>query len=509
MTRSPFGLASLTLALVRDDGGVVYLNGREIFRSNLAAAPAVIAYTNQTLSPVEETTDTIPLSATNLIEGTNVLAVEIHQNFPNSSDISFDLSLSSMPEIIRNQLPPVNFIHVANNDYFFAPGRIILDAEASDSDGYVTNIAIYAGTTKVAESTESPCPYQVSGLAPGIYQFTAVALDNGGARGTKTVRLTVYEPNRKWIAFNDHYAGTNTHRNATAWNAFGTAGGAPGDEGALRNIATGAALPSYLNVFALGAMGDRVAGAPPAGTPAYDTFNGYVDFGSGGVNHAIVLGHDSVVFHIFTGLDPTRRYSFRATAVGGVPDFRNRWTLFTLVSAEEATAAHTANVLTCATTPDAIAPNEAAMNTGDNLSGDVVGWDDIAPGPDGSFTLASTLYLGPAPGNTPPGPYAYAPVAIRLEETGTRPYVVLTQPTILDYFDFTDLPVAATATAVEGVTNVLFLANGKVIGADATSPFSMVWSNADFGYLDLIGVAFDSLGVSAPSAVVSRTAVAK
>ena len=58
------------------------------------------------------------------------------------------------------------------------------------------------------------------------------------------------------------------------------------------------------------------------------------------------------------------------------------------------------------------------MNTGDNRTGDVVGWDNIAPGADGSFILVSSQYLGPAPGNAQPGPLAYAPVAVRLEEIG-------------------------------------------------------------------------------------------
>ncbi|MBN2508110.1 MAG: metallophosphoesterase [Verrucomicrobia bacterium] len=504
---NPATLNTITLAVERDDGAVVYLNGREVLRSTtLPAAPAVITYTNFATGGgfgSEDTTDTVTLSATNLVEGVNVLAVEIHQESGSSSDISFNLSLSSMPEIIRNQLPVPTFLHVANNDFFFAPARIVLDAEAFDPDGYVTNLAIYAGTNKVAETTGDPCAYEVNDVAPGIYSFTAVALDNGGVRGSKTVLLTVYERLHKWVAYNDHYAGANTHPNASAWNAFGTTDGAPGDEGPLRSIATGAPLPVFLNVFALGALGDSASGAPPAGTPAYDTFNGYVDFGAGDANHAIVLSRDSLVFHFFTGLDPTRRYSLRATAVGGVPEFRNRWTQFALVSAGEATAAHTAGVLTCVEAPEALGPDEAAMNTGDNLSGDMVGWDDIAPGADGSFTLVSTLYLGPAPGNIPAGPYAYAPVAVRLEETGTRPYVVLTQPTMVDYYGWTDLPIAATASAVEGVTNVWFLANGKPIGADATRPYSMVWSNADFGYTDIAAVAVDSVGARATSAVVN------
>ncbi len=501
---NPATFASLTLSLERDDGGVVYLNGKEVFRTdNLPAAPEVITFTNLTSGfGIEDTVDVFNLNVADLVAGTNVLAVEIHQESGTSSDISFNLQLVGIPEIIRNQLPVIHFLNVADGDWFFTPAQVVLDVEASDPDGTITNLALFQGNTLLAESTESPLAFRVNELPPGIFHFSAMASDNGGAINTRRIEVTVYERSQEWVAYNDHYAGPNTHPYATAWNAFGTADGAPGDEGMLRNIANGHPVPAFLNIFALGTMGDSLSGAPPPGTPAYETFNGFVDFGSGEVNHAIVLSRDSVVFHFFSGLDPDRRYNFRGTAVGGVPDFKNRWTLFTIVGARAFTPAHTDNVLTSETSPGALYPDEAAMNTGDNSTGDMVGWDNIAPGEDGTFTIVSTLYQGPAPGNDPPGPYAYAPVAVRVEEVGAVPYVVLTEPTGYDYYGFTDLDLAATASAVEGITNVLFLANGTVIGSDATAPYRMVWPDATFGELALTALAMDASGQRATSAVV-------
>lgn len=80
--------------LLRDDGGVVYLNGTEVFRSpNVPAGP--IAYNTQTVAPNgENTIDNATYSAGVLRPGTNVAAVEIHQAAPDSSDVSFDFSLS-------------------------------------------------------------------------------------------------------------------------------------------------------------------------------------------------------------------------------------------------------------------------------------------------------------------------------------------------------------------------------------------------------------------------------
>jgi hypothetical protein len=91
--------ANLTLSVLRDDGAIVYLNGTEVFRDGLpngnvqynTPANQVVGYELenrfvQTLVP-----------ASLLVPGTNVIAAEIHQSDPASSDLSFDLSLVAAP----------------------------------------------------------------------------------------------------------------------------------------------------------------------------------------------------------------------------------------------------------------------------------------------------------------------------------------------------------------------------------------------------------------------------
>ncbi len=99
---NPADFSSLSLWMLRDDGGVAYLNGTEIFRSpNLPAAPAVISYATTTSSPNgENTIDTATFSTNALRAGANTLAVEIHQQGATSSDVSFDF------ELIGNPAPP-------------------------------------------------------------------------------------------------------------------------------------------------------------------------------------------------------------------------------------------------------------------------------------------------------------------------------------------------------------------------------------------------------------------
>ncbi len=94
---NPATLGTVTLNLVRDDGAVVYLNGTEIVRSNMPSGTITsssYALTGQDGAAERQWyTYTVPVSA--FVNGTNTLAVEVHQNYRSSSDISFDLSLAS------------------------------------------------------------------------------------------------------------------------------------------------------------------------------------------------------------------------------------------------------------------------------------------------------------------------------------------------------------------------------------------------------------------------------
>jgi hypothetical protein len=92
---NPASISALTLRLLRDDGAVVYLNGTEMLRSNMPTG--AINSTTRASTTVggadEKTFFESTLSSALLVSGTNVLAVEIHQDRPNGSDLSFDLEL--------------------------------------------------------------------------------------------------------------------------------------------------------------------------------------------------------------------------------------------------------------------------------------------------------------------------------------------------------------------------------------------------------------------------------
>src|SRR6266446_3126997 len=88
--------------------------------------------------------------------------------------------------------------------------------------------------------------------------------------------------NAQWVAFNDHVAGTGTAPNTTRYIIPGV--GATGVvSGPLKDINTGATLPVILSISSTGTIsGGTGAAAPGVGTPAYNIFNGFVDFNPAG-----------------------------------------------------------------------------------------------------------------------------------------------------------------------------------------------------------------------------------
>lgn len=106
-----WAITALNGGLMRDDGAVVYLNGKEVFRSNMpsgAVGPQTLAAT--TLDGADEFAYVpfqIPVSS--LVEGPNTLAVEIHQAAVTSTDISFDLFLRASLSDCDPRFLPTSF----------------------------------------------------------------------------------------------------------------------------------------------------------------------------------------------------------------------------------------------------------------------------------------------------------------------------------------------------------------------------------------------------------------
>jgi parallel beta-helix repeat protein len=99
--RHSFGVADaaavtgLDVDVIRDDGAVVYLNGVEVFRTNMP--DGVITYATKASSDISGSGESqwhrASIDESLLVDGVNTLAVEVHDRKTKNKDLSFDLRL--------------------------------------------------------------------------------------------------------------------------------------------------------------------------------------------------------------------------------------------------------------------------------------------------------------------------------------------------------------------------------------------------------------------------------
>jgi hypothetical protein len=253
----PGAYSALTLRLVRDDGAVVYLNGVEVFRSNLpGTAIGFGTLATTAISGTEESAwlqATLPTGA--LVAGTNVLAVEIHQQSASSSDISFDLELRATeapvpaPSVTLVSPPHQsleNRLDVTFSGSVSAPAGL---AEARLLVGGPPITVVFTGPAQVVDAglsaatptttAGSATSLNVDGQNPHAHVLLAVPALVGSGAGqipagstitSATLRLTctnfgnlmqLYRLTEEWV---ENEATWNSRRAGVPWSAPGADG---------------------------------------------------------------------------------------------------------------------------------------------------------------------------------------------------------------------------------------------------------------------------------------------
>ncbi|MGO4549870.1 tyrosinase family protein [Lysobacter sp. 2RAF19] len=134
--QDPRALRELTLRLRADDGAVVYLNGREVHRSN---------FDKQVLKPVTGAAELaffpVRLPTDVLREGSNVLAVEVHQYEDNAQDdLIFDAALAAN----RADASEPPSVRMALDDALVHAGQPMkLNVDAVDPNGEIRKVTLF------------------------------------------------------------------------------------------------------------------------------------------------------------------------------------------------------------------------------------------------------------------------------------------------------------------------------------------------------------------------------
>jgi hypothetical protein len=185
--------SNLIFNVKRDDGAVVYLNGQEVQRMNMPFGP-INYQTRASLAGDDGKSFYLSIvPPTFLVDGWNVLAVEIHQHLPDDDDISFDLQLQGVFHP-RNEPPLVNLISPTHEEHFLAPSSITLSAGAFDLDGEVERISFYANGVLLGSVTELPYNLVWQNPPVGRYRIRAVATDDLETSAvSEEIAITVYD----------------------------------------------------------------------------------------------------------------------------------------------------------------------------------------------------------------------------------------------------------------------------------------------------------------------------
>jgi hypothetical protein len=174
------------IRLQRDDGAIVYLNGIEIYRSNMPTGD--VSFATVAASALGDADEVVFVSnfftENHLKEGRNVLAVEVHQSDPASSDLGFDLELLSGFQLA----PPEVVISAPSVEEAVVEGPIVVVVDATFVGGEISSVTLLQGETVIGEVTEAPYEFLWTAL-PGDYTLTA--------RATTTKALTTTSAPRR------------------------------------------------------------------------------------------------------------------------------------------------------------------------------------------------------------------------------------------------------------------------------------------------------------------------
>jgi hypothetical protein len=101
-----------------------------------------------------------------------------------TKDLLYLLKDANQPGGNSNIPPTVSITSPLNGGLFSSGDDIVIEANASDTDGFITKVEFYQGTTKLGEDTNAPYSYTWNNVPVGRYSLTARATDNNDGVNT-------------------------------------------------------------------------------------------------------------------------------------------------------------------------------------------------------------------------------------------------------------------------------------------------------------------------------------
>lgn len=138
----------------------------------------LVEFYNGTTKLGSATTAPFTFSWNNVAAGTYSITAAATDNM-NVRTVSPAVSITvSAGKPAVNKRPVVKIFNPRKGNVYDNMSSITIDALASDSDGTVSKVDLYSGTTKLVEMTDAPYSFTWKDVAPGTYSIYAIATDN-------------------------------------------------------------------------------------------------------------------------------------------------------------------------------------------------------------------------------------------------------------------------------------------------------------------------------------------
>ncbi|MBN1675507.1 MAG: lamin tail domain-containing protein, partial [Kiritimatiellae bacterium] len=295
----PANVTSLTLNANYDDGFVAYLNGQEVARS--ASMPGgTVAYDTAAASHTAAGYETFNLNAQTgkLVQGLNVLAVELHQAGATSSDLFIDLEL--LYSAVQGH-PPAAPSGLAAT----AASASRIDLRWTDNSHNETGFRVdrrKSGTSvweQVGTSGAGQTTYSDTGLAASsLYYYTVLAYNADGhsapsavagattqagppaaPSGLAAVARSATQIDVSWTDNSGNETGFKLERRTSGETVWTELGSLAADTTQYSDSGLAAATTYYYRVAAFNGVGPSPLSNVDGATTAPESFTAYNDLG--------------------------------------------------------------------------------------------------------------------------------------------------------------------------------------------------------------------------------------
>ncbi len=410
-----------------------------------------------------------------------------------------------------NVAPTVSLTSPLSTDAFTAPAAVTITANAADTDGSISKVDFYNGTTLLFSDVTAPYSYAWTNVAAGTYSISAKATDNSGATATTPVLSITVAPAPPLClpvsaSGDDGNIPSNVLDNntATRWSANGDGQWIQFCQGSAINI-SGVQIAFYSgnirqSIFDIQLSQDgliwtnALTNVRSSGTSL--TLENFT-FASQSAKFVRILGHGNTVntwnsyteVKILTGEPPVNQLPSVAITAPAINASFNAPASITITAAA-------ADVDGTVSKVDFF--NGTTLLGTDNSAPYSYTWSAVAVG-SYSITAVATDNVN---ATSTSAAVALVVVAAPINQA---PTITLTAPVNNSSVN-APATIAITATAADAdgsIAKVEFYNGTTLLGTDITSPYSYTWTSVAAGTYSISAKATDNSGATATSAAAS------